>query len=68
MGYTFVGDTSLYELTLPEVRVLAEGKRAKQKKKAQESGQTTGTGVHERAPGEDRESDKQFVEHLASDS
>lgn len=56
-GYQFVGDTSFYRLTLPEVRVLLEGANEEAKRKAQESGKTRGSGVHERAPGQHRESD-----------
>jgi len=68
MGYKFTGDDSLYSLTLPEIRILTEGKREQQRRKARNSGQTKGTDVHERAPGEARESDKQWVEHLADES
>lgn len=67
-GYQFVGDTSFYELTLPEVRVLLEGSNAQQERKAENSGQTTGSGPHERAPGQTRQSDEEWVEQLNSQS
>lgn len=63
-GYQFVGDTSFYSLTIPETRVLLEGANIQQRKKAENSGQTRGSGPHKRAPGETRESDKEWVQEL----
>jgi hypothetical protein len=63
-GYQFVGDTSFYKLALPEIRVLLEGANVQQEKKAQNSGQTRGSGPHERAPGQHRASDEEWVAEL----
>jgi hypothetical protein len=63
-GYRFVGDESFYRLTLPETRVLLEGANVQQQKKAKKSGHTQGSGPHERAPGEHRDSDEEWVQQL----
>jgi hypothetical protein len=67
-GYQFTGDTSFYGLTLPEVRVLLEGSNTQEERKARDSGQTTGSGPHERAPGQTRQSDEAWVAKLDSQS
>lgn len=63
-----IGDTSISKLTLPEARVLLEGVNQANKREARQSGHTRGSGPHERAPGEHRESDEQWVQELADDS
>jgi len=65
-GYKFVGDDSFYQLTVREVRVLLEGMSAKNEQKAKSTGQTTGSGVHERPNGKPRKSDEEWVKELAS--
>ena len=64
-GYKFVGDDSFYQLTTAEVRVLLEGMSAKNEQKAKSTGNTTGSGVHERPTGKPRKSDEQWVNELA---
>lgn len=65
-GYQFVGDTSLYKLTVSEVRVMLEGAAAQNDEKAKQNGSSNGSGPHERAPGKARQSDEDWVEELAN--
>jgi len=68
MGYTYVGDTSLYRLTIPEMARLYEAHRAITERKEadieaqkrQAEGKPAG-GIRRRPPAQPRESDKQAL-------
>lgn len=51
---------------MSEVRVLLEGASEQARRKAQQRGTSQGSGVHERAPGQARESDSEWVQSLNS--